>query len=522
VNRLMTSARQNHTINLKLGTRGSPLAMAQSRGIANALRREHPDLQIELIAVETRGDRDRRTPLSDVKDADFFSAELDEALINHGVDFCVHSVKDLGTDRPAEIFQAAMPVRENPRDVIVFRDDVFERLRQGQPVRIGSSSARRKINAEHFLMDVLPQFNGKPRLHFSPLRGAVNDRLNRIHVDPDDPDDPGDPDALDGVVLALAGLNRLWRDPAGRKILAPLLTGVRWMVLPPSACPAAPGQGALVLECRRDDDATRTLLGTLHDPETAALVQREQDFMRDLPDTRNPGFGVTALNTDALGPVMYVRGPHTESNGAIWDCPPAPAHARPWDGRQAYRSGQPQSLPVRVPLQASDTLFVAHWHAVTESVSVHSATRIWVSGVQSWQRLAKRGVWVEGCADNLGFSDIVSTLACEVLDLSALNDWTVLTHHDATPGWDGTGIGRVIATYMPTPVPNSADLEETVRQATHFFWGSAGQYHSMKAWVPAHAHHACGAGKTADALRALGINEPQAFPSRKEWQAWLR
>ena len=512
----MTSARQNHTIRLKLGTRGSALAMAQSRIIANALLREHPDLRIELIAVETRGDRDQRTPLSDVKDADFFSAELDATLINHGVDFCVHSVKDLGTDRPAEIFRAAIPVRENPRDVIVFRDDVIERLRQGQPVRIGSSSTRRKVNVEHFLMDALPQFNRKPRLHFSPLRGAVTDRLNRIHVDPDKPD------ALDGVVLALAGLNRLWRDPAGRKIIAPLLTRVRWMVLPPSPCPAAPGQGALALECRRDDDATRTLLGRLHDPATAALVQRELDFMQALPGTRNPGFGVTALNAGALGPVMYVRGPHAESNGAIWERPPAPARARPWDGRQAYRSGPHQSRPVKVPMQASDTLFVAHWHAVTESVSVHSATRIWVSGVQSWQRLAMRGLWVEGCADNLGFSDIVSTLACDVLDLPALNDWTVLTHHDAKPGWDGTGIGRIIATYAPAPAPNSADLEKTVRQATHFFWGSAGQYRSMKAWVPTDAHHACGAGKTADALRALGLDEPQAFPSRKEWQAWLR
>jgi len=519
VNRPMTSARHKRVNRLRLGTRGSTLAMAQSRLVANALRREHPYLRLDLIAVETRGDRDQRIPLSDVKDADFFSAELDAALLNHDVDFCVHSVKDLGVDRPCEIFRAAVPTRENPRDVIVFRNDVIERLRQGQPVRVGSSSTRRKVNVGHFLRDALPQFTSKPDLKFSPLRGAVDDRLARIHVAPDEPD------ALDGVVLALAGLNRLWRDPFGRKTVAPLLANVRWMVLPLSACPAAAGQGALALECRRDDDTTRTLLGALHDSDTATLVQRELDFIQHLPATLNPGVGVTALKPDALGALMYVRGKEYETNGTIWDGPPAPTDARAWDGGKAFVSGRHQPLAENVRIRASDALFVAHWHAVTESVAIQQAARIWVSGVKSWQRLAKRGLWVEGCADNLGFAEIVSTLACEVLGLPVLKDWTVLTHRGAEQSWEGAGVGPVIATYAllsATNAANAASVEATVRKATHFFWGSAGQYRAIRSWVPTNAHHACGAGKTADALSDLGIDAPQAFPSRKEWQAWLR
>ena len=117
---------------LRLGTRNSLLALAQSRLVANALHREHPELQVSLVPVETRGDRDQRIPLSEVRDADFFSAELDAALLHHEVDFCVHSLKDLGESRPDGILKIAIPARENPRDMIIFRADVMKRLKDGK------------------------------------------------------------------------------------------------------------------------------------------------------------------------------------------------------------------------------------------------------------------------------------------------------------------------------------------------------------------------------------------------------
>jgi hydroxymethylbilane synthase len=516
VDRPVLRARSDRVKRLRLGTRGSALALAQSRLIANALGCVHPELQVDLVAQLTRGDRDQRIPLSTVTDANFFSAELDAALLNHDVDFCVHSIKDLGNERPDGIVCAAIPARENPRDVIVFRRDVIERIRKGQPVRIGSSSTRRRINVEAFLVDALPQFTKKSGLQFSPLRGPVDERLTRIQGAADESD------ALDGVVLALAGLNRLWHDPAGRKAVAPLLTEVRWMVLPPSVCPAAPGQGALTLECRHDDTTTRNLLASLHDTDTATLVRRELDFVRGLPANSSAGVGVTALSPNALGPIVFVHGPHANTNGAIWDRPPKPVHARAWDGGKAFFSGRHQPLSPKVRIPASDAVFVAHWNAVTESVSINSAARIWVSGIKSWRHLAARGLWVEGCADNLGFSNIVSTLASEVLDLPPLNDWSVLTHRDAVTTWAGTGVGPVIATYVTIPPKDVASLRESVREATHFFWGSADQYRAIGAWVAADAHHACGAGKTGNALRELGIQALQVFPSREEWQTWLR
>ena len=168
---------------------------------------------------------------------------------------------------------------------------------------------------------------------------------------------------------------------------------------------------------------------------------------------------------------------------------------------------------------------------MTETVALNDANRIWVSGITSWRKLAARGFWIEGCADNLGFESIVPTLDSAALALPALKDWVALTHRGAEAGWADSGIGRVVATYAVDPekepeaepgADEHANLANGIRTATHFFWGSAGQFRAVRHWVPPGAHHACGAGKTVEALKALGIDSPQPFPSREEWQSWLR
>ena len=504
---------------LRLGTRGSLLAMAQSRLVANALMEKTPELAVELVTFRTRGDRNQSIPLSDVRDTGFFSAELDTALINGEVDACVHSLKDLGPKRPPSIIRGAIPHRENPRDVIVFRADVIERLKRGQPIRIGSSSARRQNSVASFLRDALPDFGSEPEIEFLPVRGAVNDRLARVQRH----EDKGD--ALDGVILAIAGLSRLWEDPDGRREIEPLLSDVRWMVLPLSRCPTAPGQGALAVECRSSDVQTRELLRTIHDPDSAALVQKELDTLIAIPESERSAIGATALTQKKMGTLMYVGGRKSRGGYVDWHRPPPPGESRPWDGGNLQSLLKSNSLPLVSGVEVPSAMFVAHWHAVTRTVSILEDTRVWVSGVHSWRELARQGIWVEGCADNLGFADILPTLGCGVLRLPPVRCWLALTHRDAISSWRKTGIGHVQATYSLDPVADFdewSDLRQTITEATHFFWGSSDQYQRVKKWVPENAQHACGAGKTAQALEEIGVPSLQLFPSRKEWQAWLR
>jgi hypothetical protein len=356
-------------------------------------------------------------------------------------------------------------------------------------------------------------------LQFSPLRGPVEQRLTRIRKA------AHDPDALDGVILAIAGLSRLWNDDAGRRTVEPLLAGVRWMVLPLSRCPAAPGQGALAVECRKTDEETLELLKTIHDPQTAALVQEELDALSAAPKIDRASLGATAVAQERLGKLIYVRNGNTGHERITWQRPPRPMNSRAWDGGQLEQYLHRRPLPMETPLPAATAVFVAHWHAVLDANSLAPDIRIWTSGVRSWRELARQGLWVEGCADNLGFAEILPTLQCSVLGLPALEQWLVLTHQKAKPSWRAAGVGHVHATYALDPVANlddAIDLHREITEATHFYWGSFEQYRRVKQWVPVDAHHACGAGKTSHALRETGLTSVESFPSRREWRAWLR
>src|ERR1700689_291253 len=128
---------------LKLGTRRSALARAQSAAIARQLEQLHAGLKVELIGIETRGDRIQDRPLSSVDGKEFFTAEIDQALLDGAVDFTVHSYKDLSLERTARLRLAAVPAREQPNDIVIFARDVPERLAAGFQLTLGTSSPRR-------------------------------------------------------------------------------------------------------------------------------------------------------------------------------------------------------------------------------------------------------------------------------------------------------------------------------------------------------------------------------------------
>jgi len=490
---------------LRLGTRGSLLAVAQSRLVAAALERLHPDLRIELERFETRGDRDQQTALHDVHDGSFFSDTLDLALLDGRVDFCVHSRKDLDGNRPDELMLAAMPPRADPRDVILWRGETRSLLEAGETLRLGASSLRRQLNVERFLRDHLPATGRQPRLKLQSLRGAVDQRVQRLQLP------RNEPQSLDGVILALAGLQRLWQDPEGRHSLAGVMPALRWQVLPLGDCPAAPGQGALAIECRRADTRTAELLAALHDETTQQLVDLEYAAAVDQAD----GFSATALVAGDLGELVFARDPDGRRE-LRWQLPPRPEQARPWDAGDWTRRQNRRTLPL--PPLDSEALFVAHWYAMPGELPPCTGKRLWVSGTRSWRELAKRGYWVEGCADNLGFDAIRPTLQNTVLDLPPLENWAVLTRRGAEETWSGSGIDRVLASYESDDDPRIDG--RALKQATHCFWGSASQYRALASEVPANAEHACGNGKTAAALRAVGL-QPRVFPNRRVWRQWL-
>src|SRR5579862_2810350 len=211
---------------LKLGTRRSALARAQSAAVAQQLQRQHPGLEVELVGIETQGDRILDKPLSSVDGKEFFTAEIDHALLAGQVDLTVHSYKDLSLERSPRLLLAAVPAREPPYDIALFAPDVRERLAAGHELRIGSSSPRRASFVPDFLSGVLPAASMPARVRLVELRGNVDSRLRRLH------EPRGSARHLDGIVLAFAGLARLWADAEGRVLLQQLLSPLPRMLLP--------------------------------------------------------------------------------------------------------------------------------------------------------------------------------------------------------------------------------------------------------------------------------------------------
>ena len=229
---------------LRIGTRGSKLALVQSELVRAALMRRNPGLEVELVRITTRGDTVLDRPLAAIGGKGLFVTEIEDAMRDGRVDIAVHSAKDLPSELPLDMTFAAIPPREDARDVLVGSVDTIEALPRG--ARVGTSSPRRQSQLRAMRSD----------LDLADVRGNVDTRLRKL--------DAGDYDAL---VLAAAGLNRLG-------IVDPRIHPIE----PDQMLPAV-GQGALGIEARAGDADVLSLVAPLHDADTADAVIAERAFL---------------------------------------------------------------------------------------------------------------------------------------------------------------------------------------------------------------------------------------------------
>lgn len=517
---------------VKLGTRRSALARAQSGAIARRLESLYGELRVELVGIDTRGDKIPDQPLSQVQGKEFFTAEIDAALRSGAVDLTVHSYKDLSLERSAAFCLAAVPRREQPRDIAIFAPDVRAQLAAGEALRIGSSSPRRASFVPELLQQLLPVPLGgaAAQVRIVELRGNVDSRLRRLH------EPRGSPRHIDGIVLAFAGLARLWADESGRELLRELLLPLPRIVLPLSACPGAPAQGALAIECRSDDAGTIALLQAIDDAPTRRAVAAERALLAERGGGCHQRFGATQIEVPELGALLYLREAQQHAGQIELGPPelrwtpssplPAPmGPVRAWDGSRAERpvaeaieAGRTRSAQA---LPTARALFITHRRALPEGQAdaIPASAHVYVPGMDTWHALARQGVWVEGCAEGLGASALEPLLAEPLLQLPALPDWLIYTHAEAAGGWSW---GEVISTYrhrMPAGAAAGADAPPW--DATHLYWHSSAQFEHARARLPAGAQHACGPGKTFAHLRAAGVQNLRMFPSPTHWRAWL-
>jgi hydroxymethylbilane synthase len=233
---------------VKIGTRGSKLAMTQSTWVKKQIEAKHEDVRVELVRIKTRGDKILDSPLSLIGGKGLFVKEIEEALVRGDVDLAVHSMKDVPSEIPEGLELGVFPEREDPRDAFIsFQYKGIDDLPEGS--RVGTSSLRRGAQLLH----------RHPDLELVPVRGNVDTRLRKL--------ESGE---FDSLVLASAGLRRLGLEKRISQIL------------PTHEMLPAVAQGALGLEMRRDNGDLFKVLSFLNHGPTEVTIRAERAFLKEL------------------------------------------------------------------------------------------------------------------------------------------------------------------------------------------------------------------------------------------------
>ena len=252
---------------VKIGSRGSPLALWQANWVKDLLLKQHSDLTVDIKIIKTSGDKIQDVSLAKIGGKGLFVKEIEEGLLNRDVDFAVHSMKDMPITFPINLCIACVVKRENPFDALISRNDIkLADLPKG--AKIGTGSLRR----------ISQLLNYRPDFKLIPLRGNLETRLKKL-----------DTEGLDAIILAAAGLIRLGWDNRITEII------------PSDILLPAMGQGAVGIEARKNDVENQILLADMDDEDTHYALDAERALVSQLEGGCNVPIGAFAtLDADQI------------------------------------------------------------------------------------------------------------------------------------------------------------------------------------------------------------------------------
>jgi hydroxymethylbilane synthase len=268
---------------VRIGARGSPLSLAQTGLVRDALAAANPGRAFEITPIVTTGDRIQDRRLQEAGGKGLFTKELDEAMLEGRIDLAVHSMKDLPTLLADEIVLGCTPAREDPRDALICAAEVQSVLDLPQRAKIGTASLRRQAQ----LLALRPTFE------IGMLRGNVETRLRKVAEG-----------EVDATLLAYSGLRRLGLERHVK------------LLLDPEQTPPAGGQGALAITARQDDEDMRDVLAPVEDFATRLEITAERAFLSALDGScRTP---IAALGRWSDGVMRFIGESLTPDGARCW------------------------------------------------------------------------------------------------------------------------------------------------------------------------------------------------------------
>ncbi len=479
---------------LVLGARQSDLARLQGYLVGDALKSLGVD--IEYVFRESLGDKNLTDPLWKMPEKGVFTQDFYQDLINGKLDFVVHSWKDLPVEHTQGTEIVATLPRADQRDLVLIKKSSLKK----KTLRIFSSSPRREYNLIPFLSKHLPWTTEK--IEFANVRGNIPTRLQKMTDD----------ESIDGLVLAKAAIDRLLAHPYDefkpvQEKIRGHLAKCNWIVPPISENPNAAAQGALAIEIRSDRKDLKELFAKIHCEKTASSVVHERKVFSGYGGGCHQKIGVAVLNR-SYGEILTVKG--LSPKGEILDTRKLlPTKSAPADlVKHSFNfSIIRNQKPADVSLANTDMVWVARSEAAG-SVDLSSYQGVvWAAGTSTWEKLAKKGVWVNGCAEGLGESEdpriewLIGKTKPELVTLTHTLASNAGTYDLQIQLADGE-IGKL-----------KSDLLASGKY--FFYWKSHSQFQAVLAALETsqkqnflNCAHACGPGKTWQNLKdTLGTDQ---------------
>lgn len=494
---------------IRLIGRGSRLSVLQMEKVAEKIRLVLPSMSVEIITRTSRGDQLQDVALQTVEGSDFFTQDIFDALANNEADIAVHSLKDMSSEHFFGANSFAVVDRNDTRDIVIFRKEVMQKIKNGETIIIGTCSPRREEMATSFLKKALPHFNTAFKIETKIIRGNVDTRLRKL--------DAGDYDA---TILATAGLNRLLESEKDAVVIKELLKDKKLMLLPLIECVPAPCQGAIVAEANKANQKAIEVLNIINDPKLMAACVQEKRTAGQYGIGCLQRFGVTSISY-GNNEIIYAAGKDSRENSfSNWSDLPALDTAKKNLFSTTDFMGSFFNYEISTDtIEIKETVaYVANYKATEQPDCIQQlqSKKVWASGTKTWFDLAAKGIWVEGCADAFGLEFLQLPWQMPLFGISK-QDVAVITNSQSAQGWQSKG-WKVYSTYTTTE-KYLPEIGNKIKEADIIFWTSYRQYLQYRNVVKEGVQHSCPYGETAEQLKAAGL-DPVVFPNIKAFQQW--
>jgi hydroxymethylbilane synthase len=503
----------------KIGTRGSLLALTQCTQIKDELERVTGQ-KFELEVIKTQGDLIVDKPLWQLDGKDFFTKELDHALLTGDVDLVVHSYKDLGSERPEGITLGAVTKRTYAHDILFIRNETKTKLDSMKEFVVGTSSPRRITNLEKNLHRFIPSKNDIA-VKTKMLRGNVNTRIQKL-VDGD----------YDAIVLALPGIERLALSESSLKELKVLLKDLDYMILPQTVFPSAASQGALGIECLDTNGEMKQMLQKVEDSETVAEISRERAAFAAYGGGCHLAVGINVRKFEDS--YIHIHEGKTETSEiseiklenvtTTFEAKNTKTFVGLPESKNTIDSSVSDKYILKTPLKINEMtdccdLFVTSNYCTKAANSFKNINNLWAAGTKTMEALVQDGHWVNGTSDSLGEIEleVLRSSKC-IQQMNERAKLYILSHDKAT-----SHFGSVIPTYERVPQEASKEYISELKSCEIFYWTSFPQYLDFVKLVPSieNKYHCCGLGKTYSKFKENNISV-RPFSGLNEFNSWLK